>query len=393
MRYAVLIGDGMADEPRAELGGKTPLEAARTPHMDAIAAEGELGLVATIPKGMSPGSDVANLCLMGYDPRESYTGRAAIEAAGMGVELGPGDTAFRMNLVSIRDGRMEDYSAGAIETEDARALVEDLRREIEDGAVRLYPGVSYRHLLVARGLPAGELRSTPPHDIAGEPVDAHLPRGAGSDFLRDLMLRARRVLRESPRNRERAARGKVPATDIWLWGQGAAMDLTKIPERYGISGAVITAVDLVRGIGRLAGLEVLRVEGATGYLDTNYEGKVGAAAGALASRDLVYLHVEAPDEASHEGSLEKKIRAIEDFDARVVGPIRRLRERFEDLRILVLPDHATLLSTKTHDPRPVPYALSGPGVAGGGPGAFSEAAASGAPVLRGPELFERLVFG
>lgn len=393
MKYAILVGDGMADEPQASLGGKTPLEAARTPNMDSLAAEGELGLVRTIPPGMSPGSDVANLSLLGYDPSEHYRGRAPIEAAGMGVELAPSDTAFRCNLVCIREGRMADYSTGAIETPDAHALIEDLRRELEDGRVRLYPGVSYRNLLVVRDLPGGDLACTPPHDISGRPVAEYLPRGAGSDLLLDLMERARRVLRESPRNRERAALGKVVATDIWLWGQGSAMVLPKIPERFGITGYAISAVDLVRGIGVLAGLKPLRVEGATGYLDTNYEGKVEAAAKALDAGGLAFLHVEAPDETSHEGSLEKKIRAIEDFDSRVVGPVARLRERHPDLRILVLPDHATLLSTKTHDPRPVPYALWGAGISARSGKAFSEANASGSIVLSGSELFRKFVSG
>lgn len=393
MKYAILIGDGMADEPQAALDGKTPLEAASTPGMDALARSGRVLRVQTVPEGMPPGSDVANLSLLGYDPAAYYTGRAPIEAAGMGVELPPGATAFRCNLVSIRDGRMADYSAGAIETPDAHALVEELRGELGSDSVQLHPGVSYRHLLVVTGFPSGELDLTPPHDITDQPVSGHLPSGPGSDLLRDLMGRARDVLATSPVNARRKAGGKTPATDIWLWGHGAATVLPTLGKRYGLSGAVITAVDLVRGLGRLAGMEPIVVEGATGYLDTNYAGKVAAGLKALQTRDLIYLHVEAPDEASHEGSLEKKLQAIEDFDSRVVAEITRGVQSLGDVRILVLPDHPTFLSTRTHDSRPVPFVVAGAGIEPGSAGAYCERSAPEKPLYTGVSLFEEFLRG
>jgi 2,3-bisphosphoglycerate-independent phosphoglycerate mutase len=311
----------------------------------------------------------------------------------MGVPLAEKDTAFRCNLVHAAGGVMRDYSSGAIETSDAAALIEELKSELDSDTVRLYPGVSYRHLLVIGGFPAGELSCTPPHDITGKPCEPHLPAGAGADILADLALRARAVLRESPVNRRREAEGKVPVTDIWLWGQGRATVLPGIKERFGLTGSVITAVDLVRGLGRLAGLTVRRVEGATGYLDTNYAGKVAAAREALESEDLVYVHVEAPDETSHEGELDKKLQAIEDFDAKVVGPLSRLRERHERLRILVLPDHPTLLSTKTHDDTPVPFVVCGTGIEPDGVRRYCEAEAPPEARFTGTTLFEELVRG
>ena len=393
MKYVILVGDGMADEPQPSLGKKTPLEAARTPNMDALAAAGLVRLVQTIPAGMSPGSDVANMSLMGYDPAEYYTGRAPIEAAGMGVELDPRDTAFRCNLVHMEEGRMVDYSTGAIESADAHALIAELQPAIGTGSVRLFPGVSYRHLLLIRDFPRGELSLTPPHDITDREVKDFLPRGAGSHLLTDIMERARAVLKASPHNARRAAAGKMTATDVWFWGQGAATVLPPLRERFGLQGAVISAVDLVRGLGRLAGMTAITVQGATGYLDTNYAGKVEAAARALESLDLVYLHVEAPDETSHEGSLPKKIQAIEDFDAKVVGEIARLRKRHADLRLLVLPDHATLLSTKTHHRMPVPFLACGAGIPRGAASSYCEKAAPEAPLLTGPGLFEEFIRG
>jgi 2,3-bisphosphoglycerate-independent phosphoglycerate mutase len=383
----------MADEPQEALGGKTPLEHAATPHMDALAAGGRLGRVRTVPEGMHPGSDVANMSLMGYDPAVYYTGRAPIEAAGMGVALAEDDTAFRCNLVHTAGGTMVDYSAGAIESDDASALIEELKSALDSDTVRLYPGVSYRHLLVIRGFPKGELACTPPHDITGKAFEPHLPVGEGAEILAGLSTRARAVLRESAVNRRRAAAGKVTVTDIWLWGQGSASVFPKIGDRFGLSGSVITAVDLVRGLGRLAGLTVRRVEGATGYLDTNYAGKVAAATEALESEDLVYVHVEAPDETSHEGELGKKLRAIEDFDAKVVGPMAALRKRHERLRILVLPDHPTLLATKTHDATPVPFVVCGTGIEPDGSGRYCEAEAPHEARYSGTTLFEELVRG
>ncbi len=359
MKYVILIGDGMADEPLEELGGRTPLEAARTPHMDALAQQAsEMGLVKTIPQGFEPGSDVANMAILGYDPRKHFTGRAPIEAAAMGVELGPEDVAIRCNLVTLEEHDdqiiMADYSAGHISTEQAHQLIQKLKPIIEENErFELYPGVSYRHLLVWRGgrsqLEGAQL--TPPHDIPGEPVEPHLPKGRkGSSALIELMNRAREVLTSVDHNTQ--------ANAIWLWGAGPKPQMPTLGERFGISGSVISAVDLVRGLGVYAGLKVVRVPGATGYLDTNYRGKAEAALGALhRGDDLVYVHVEAPDEVSHEGDLEKKIRAIEDFDRQVVGPIVEGLRKFDEYAVLLMPDHPTPLKKRVHTADPVPFAI------------------------------------
>ena len=359
-KYVILIGDGMADEPLEELDGRTPLEVARTPHMDALARRAsEMGLVRTVPEGFEPGSDVANLAILGYDPHRYFTGRAPIEAAAMGVELGPEDVAIRCNLVTLeeRGGRtvMADYSGGHIPTEEAHELIRHLKPVLEeDGRFELYPGVSYRHLLLWRGglrLLEG-VRLTPPHAIPGEPAEPYLPQppeAEGARVLRELMTRSREVLIEREHN--------TRANAIWLWGAGPRPEMPALQERFGIRGSVISAVDLVRGLGVLAGLKIIRVPGATGYLDTNYEGKAEAALRALREGDdFVYVHVEAPDEVSHEGSLEKKLRAIEDFDARVVGPIVEGLQEFEHWALLLLPDHPTPLKKRVHTSDPVPFA-------------------------------------
>jgi len=380
MKAAVLVGDGMADHPLPELGGRTPLEVARTPNMDLIAREGTGGLVRTIPDGMHPGSDVANLSVLGYDPKKYYTGRAPLEAASMGVELSEDEFAFRCNLVTVEDGIMADYSAGHISTEEARELISLLQRSLGSGDLRFHPGVSYRHLLVLRGR-YEDLITTPPHDITGRPVEDYLPEGEGADLLVELMRASEEVLTNSELNRRRLAEGRKPANMIWPWGGGRTPKLPPFP----LEGGVISAVDLVKGIGTLAGLEVFDVPGATGYLDTNYEGKASCALEILKDMDFVFLHVEAPDEAGHSGSLEDKIRAIEDFDEKVVGP---LLEGIRKLggRVLVLPDHRTPIPVRTHTPEPVPFAFW-PGEVH--IGAFSEGEAeSGLRVREGHNLIE-----
>jgi len=392
VKYAFLVGDGMADEPIAELGGRTPLEAAHTPNMDRIAALGRVGRVKTIPDGLPPGSDVANLSLLGYDAAAAFQGRGPIEAASIGVELHPDDTAFRCNVVTLRDGLMDDYSAGHITTEESRPLILEIQAELGTDTVRFVPGVSYRHLAIFRNFPAG-LNCTPPHDISGRPWEAHRPQGPGREIVLELMDKARRVLAASDTNKRRVAAGKKPATDIWLWGQGRAMKLPTLRERFGLSGSVISAVDLVRGLGVLAGLKVRMVPGATGYLGTNYAGKVAAAKDALAAEDFVYLHVEAPDETGHEGDVGKKIQAIEEFDKHVVGEILSWAAGRSDVRILVAPDHATPIATKTHDGKPVPYAVCGAGVSAGSIRVYSERSAAGSPVIPAVELFERFIRG
>jgi 2,3-bisphosphoglycerate-independent phosphoglycerate mutase len=339
---------------------------------------------------MPPGSDVANLALLGYDPMTYYSGRAPIEAASLGVPLAADDTAFRCNLVTIDDDTMVDYSAGHITTGDAHLIVKELQEKCTTGTVRFFPGVSYRHLTVISGFPEG-LVTTPPHDISGKAVASYLPQGEGAEGLLALMQLAHEALATSEVNARRRREGKREATDIWLWGQGRAQSLPSMAQRYGITGSVISAVDLVRGLGVLAGLQVRIVDGATGYLGTNYAGKVAAAREALEEQDFVYLHVEAPDETGHEGFLEKKIQAIEEFDEQVVGEMLRYQRERGDLRVLVTPDHATPLSIKTHSAEAVPFTLCGPGVTGGAFTTYSEIAAHTCIPITGPELFDRFI--
>ncbi|MGV8127183.1 MAG: cofactor-independent phosphoglycerate mutase [Methanothrix sp.] len=372
MKLIVLLGDGMADLPLEVLGGRTPLQAAEKPNMDRLARQGRSGLARTVPEGFAPGSDVANLSVLGYDPTECYTGRAPLEAAAMNVHLGPDDIAFRCNFVTIDNGLMKDYSAGHISTEEGQELIEALAPLMP--RQRLYPGVSYRNLLVLQA--GARAECTPPHDISGQPVEEHLPRGQDSELLVALMEAARPVLERHQVNRRRMAARKRPANAIWLWGQGPAPAMPSFAEKYGLSGAMISAVDLLKGIGRYAGLEVIDVPGATGNIDTNYQGKVDAALEALKSRDFVYLHIEAPDEAGHEGEIDLKVRAIELFDEKVVGPVLQALEKSgEDWRVLLMPDHATPISIKTHSSDPVPFTIAGSGIEPDGVESFDELAA------------------
>jgi 2,3-bisphosphoglycerate-independent phosphoglycerate mutase len=399
MKYVVLLGDGMADEPIAALNGKTPLEHAHTPFMDRLARDGEIGLAQTIPPGFPPGSDVANLSVFGYDPRICYSGRSPLEAASMGVTLGASDVAFRLNLVTLGEGPageiMEDFSAGHITTEEARQLLLYLQESLGSREFQFFPGVSYRHLLVWRE-GRDDLHFTPPHDISGQPIGAFLPSGDGAPVLMELAGKARRLLAGHPVNQARLAAGKKPANAIWLWGHGRAPQMEPITTRYGLTGAVISAVDLIKGIGIYAGLDVINVPGATGYLDTNYLGKAEYALEALRSRDYIYLHVEAPDEASHGGLLQEKIQAIEDFDRLVVGTMVEGLRKLGPFRVLVLPDHPTPLAKRTHTSDAVPYILYGSA------GEFSNstpvdgyheraAEASGRHLPEGHRLMERLV--
>lgn len=360
MKSIILLGDGMADEPLDKLGGKTPLEIARIPHMDSLASRGEMGMARTVKKGFPPGSDVANMTVLGLDPALCYTGRAPIEAVSMGVDLSPEDTAFRINLVTItsHDGRpiMEDYCSEHITTEEARSLVLDLRRIVKDNpAIAMYPGIEYRHLMVIHGYSSPGLKTTPPHDITGEPIEQYLPN---DPMLKDIINRSMAFLKDHPVNLSRRAKGKRQATSLWPWGEGKAMQALTLQQEYGITGAMISAVDLLKGLGRLRGMEVIDVPGATGWIDTNYLGKARAAVDAMDRHDLVYVHVEAPDEAGHGGSVEKKIQAIEDFDGKVVGEVlKRMEDRGEPFRLLVMPDHPTPIAKKTHTPDPVPYIL------------------------------------
>lgn len=352
----------MPDEPIEQLGGKTPLEHAHTPAMDFMARRGRLGMAQTIPEGYPPGSDVANLSVFGYDPATCYTGRSPLEAASMGVALGPDDVAFRLNLVNLRrengDVFMGDYSAGHISTEEGKELVLALGEELGSAEFEFHPGVSYRHLMVWRN-GRDKLDLTPPHDISGKSIKDYLPRGDGAEVLLRLMERSQAILAGHRQYGLRLEAGKTPANSIWLWGHGKAPKMETYDSKFGLNGAVISAVDLIRGIGVYAGLEIVKVPGATGYLDTNYEGKAEAALKALERLDFVYLHVEAPDESSHSGSLENKIRAIEDFDSKIVAPICKEIKKYGEYRILCTPDHPTPLRLMTHTADPVPFVIYG----------------------------------
>ncbi len=360
-KMAVLVGDGMGDEPVAALGGKTPLQAADIPAIRRAAALGRVQLVRTVPEGLSPGSDVANMGLLGYNAKENYTGRAAIEAAGARIPLQPSDVAYRANLVTVADGRMLDYSAGDITNEEAHPLIAALNAAAGREGLRFHGGVSYRHLLVWRNGPL-ELVLTPPHEISGKPVADFLPKGPRAEEILALMDLSRQVFAEHPVNRARAARGVRPATQIWPWGFGKAMSLQSYPERYGLRGGVITAVDLVRGLAELCGLEVIRVPGATGWIDTDYAGKAQAAIDCLRRADFVYVHVEAPDECGHKGLAEEKVRAIGNFDRLVVAPVwAALEAEGKPYRLVVCTDHRTPVAKRGHTSDPVPFAwVDGP---------------------------------
>ncbi len=351
----------MPDHLLPELGGKTPLEAANTPNLDKIAKCAiKFGMVKTIPDPLPPGSDVGNLTVLGYDPMVYYTGRSPLEAASMGVELGPTDVTLRCNLVTLADDNghtiMEDYSAGHITTEDAEQIINDLKSELEEDNLKLHPGVSYRHLLVWSG-GNKEIVTTPPHDISGKEITSYFPSGEGSQKLKELIDKSRDILKDHPVNKKRIEEGKNPANSIWLWGQGVAPTMPTFKELYGLTGSVISAVDLVKGIGKYAGLEVIEVPGATGYLDTNYEGKVDYALESLNELDLTMIHIESTDETGHVGDAKLKIQAIEDFDGRVVGRVLDGIKKFGDYKILVMSDHPTPIDLRTHVNEPVPYAI------------------------------------
>ncbi len=362
MKYIVLLGDGMADEPIEALGGKTPLQAAETPNMDRLARSGRVGMAHTVPDGFHPGSDVANLSVFGYDPRQCYSGRSPIEAASMGVELGEQDVAFRLNLVYLvpNYGKlyMADFSAGHISTEESAQIIKSLQDELGDDEFQFYPGVSYRHLMVWRG-GKDKMQTAPPHDLTGQSVEDSMPAGEGAAELVNLMNASQLLLKRHPVNLKREEQDQPTANSIWLWGQGRAPKLETYADKFGVSGAVISAVDLIKGIGVYAGLDIIDVPGATGYLDTNYRGKAEHALEALKSRDFVYLHVEAPDEAAHGGMLEEKIKAIENFDREVVGTVAEGIGALGDHRILVLPDHPTPVQKMTHTSDAVPFILYG----------------------------------
>ena len=392
MKYILLVGDGMADHPHPGLGGKTPLQAAHTPNMDRLAQHGTVGTAHTLVQGYPLGSDVANLSLLGYDPVAYYSGRAPLEAANIGVDLAPADVAFRLNLVSVKDGIMADYSSGHIPTEDAKPLIKMLGERLGTKKISFHLGTSYRHLLVWRSGPL-EARCTPPHDFSDRPVADHLPRGPRHKELIQVMEDSRLLLEGHEVNRERRRDNQPPANMIWLWGQGKKPEMPTLTHKYQLTGAVISAVDLVKGIGIYAGLQVVNVPGATGYLDTNYVGKAEAALKVLKKHDFVFVHVEAPDETGHNGDVAGKVQAIEDFDAKVVGTILAGLEGRDDYRVLVLPDHPTPLDVRTHVDEPVPFVLYQPGRPPSGLAGYDEAQAraTGRHVEQGWRLMDVLI--
>jgi 2,3-bisphosphoglycerate-independent phosphoglycerate mutase len=399
MKFALVIPDGCADEPQSILGGRTPLQAARVPNMDEIAQLGVVGRADNVPASMPSGSDVATMSLFGYDPLKYHTGRAPLECAAQGIALGPGDWAIRCNFVTIENGVMKSFTAGQIPNDLAEQLIADLARELGGAALEFHAGVSYRNLLVYRagssstGGPGSApfskaTRTTPPHDVTDKPVAGYLPAGPGEDLLCHLMQGSIPVLANSTANQARTAAGELAATQIWLWGLGQRPALENFQKRFGKSGAMITAVDLLRGIARLLGWKNLAVPGATGYLDTDYAAKGQHAIRALDDVDLVIVHVEATDEASHEGDAHAKVEALERIDHDIVGPLHAHLRRLGDYRILVSPDHPTFLRTKTHSHGCVPFAMCGTGVTPDGSRAYDEctAAASSLVFHRGCDL-------
>lgn len=398
IKYVVIVGDGMADYPIESLGGKTPLAVAKTPHMDRMAGLGEIGLVRTIPDGYQPGSEIANLSIFGYDPARYYTGRGPLEAASLGVKFTNNDIAFRCNLVTLRlNGNrivMEDFSAGHISDGEARELINEINNELSTDEIRFYAGVSYRHLMILKNRADLErLKIIPPHDIIGQEVSPFLPEM--KEPILDLVKESQRVLKNHPINRVRKEKGLPPANSIWLWGQGRSPRMITMKKRFGLDGYVISAVHLIKGIGILAGLKAPDVPGATGYFDTNYEGKIEYSLRGLREKDFIYLHVEAPDEAGHMGNLSLKIEAIEAFDERIVGALLKGMEGFEHYKVMVLPDHPTPLSVRTHTADPVPFVIysSAGAAASVRRNQFDEASASrsGIFIEKGFELIERFL--
>ena len=399
MKYIIVLGDGMADYPCPELNNLTPLQYAQTPNMDYIASKGEIGLVQSVPNGFPPGSDVANLSVMGYAPSEYYSGRSPLEAVSMGVDLADHDIAFRCNLVTLSDEpdyqnkKMVDYSSGEITSEESRQLIETIQKELKSNDKHFYPGISYRHLMVwHKGATDTEL--VPPHDIFGLQIKEHLPQGTGGDVLIDIMERSYAVLKDHPVNLLRRERGLNPANSLWLWGQGKRPGLPLFKDLYQLEGAVISAVDLIQGIGVCAGMRIIKVPGATGNIHTNFKGKGEAVLTALSEgADYVYLHIEAPDEAGHQGNTELKVQAIEEIDRQVLSLLFEGLREYPRYRIMLLPDHPTPLKLRTHTAEPVPFCIadSDAVMAKGRTYDESAATASGILIPDGPTLMKRFL--
>ena len=364
MKYVILLCDGMADYPLDIFQGKTPMEAAHKPCMDSLAAKAELGIAHTVPEGMAPGSDVANLSVLGYRPQDCYTGRSPLEAANIGIDLTDDDVAIRCNLVTLSDEAdyadktMVDYCAGDIHTAQADELIKAVQAELGGGEFDFYTGTAYRHCLVWHGGKTAIGKLTPPHDISGQCVGEHLPSHPDAAPLLELMKKSEAILEGHPVNQKRREAGLNPATSVWLWGHGKRPQLQNFTERFGVKGAMVSAVDLLKGIARLGGMRLCEVEGATGYLDTNFVGKREAAIEALRDGcDMVYIHLEAPDECGHRGEIENKVKAIEEIDRQVLAPLMEAMKEIDDVSLLIMPDHPTPLAIKTHSSAPVPYLL------------------------------------
>lgn len=399
MKYIIVLGDGMSDEPLEQLGGKTPLMAANKPNIDKIAHLGQTGLLRTVPPTMHPGSEIANMAIMGYDVEKVFEGRGSLEAASMGVTLEPGDMAMRVNLISIEDEKIKNHSAGHISDEEAKELILYLQDHLGTDRVTFYPGVSYRHLLVIKG-GNKEIACTPPHDVPGTPWRDVMPKEkskageATAALVEDLIVKSQQLLKDHPVNKAREEKGKDPANSIWPWSPGYKPEMKTFQESYGIkTGAVISAVDLIFGIGAYAGLDPIHVEGATGLYDTNYEGKVEAAIDALKEKDFVYLHIEASDEAGHEGDYKLKTKTIEYLDSRVVKPLwEAVQKMDENVTIAILPDHPTPCALKTHTHEPVPVIIYRKGIVADAVSRYDEdSVRSGSlGLMVGPELMESL---
>jgi len=389
MKYAIILPDGAADVPLPQLGGRTPLAAARIPNMDAIARTGRLGRVVTVPAGFIPGTDVASMTLFGYDPHVYYTGRAPIEAAARGLAVGPDEVIFRCNFVTILGGRMCDFTAGHISQSEAEQLIaelESLARQSDPAfaGCKFHAGVGYRNLMLASPVAAYDVKCTPPHDIPNQPVFGHLPQGPGAERVLKIMERGAEVLADHPVNQARRAAGRDPVSDIWLWGQGRPRRFEPFAERFGLRTAAITAVDIIRGLAISMGMELIDVPGATGYFDTDYAGKGRAAVRALDDFDLIAVHVEATDEAGHAGNATEKVKALECIDEHIVAPLLEKLRQFDEWRILVVPDHYTPCTTTAHDATPTPFALAGHDVAPSNAAEFSEAAAATTGIMVDP---------
>lgn len=397
MKYVVVLCDGMADLPIEELGNRTPMQAANKPHIDALAKTSLVGKVRTVDDGLAPGSDVANLSVMGFDPLKCYTGRSPLEAANIGVDMSDTDVAIRCNLVTLSDDAkyedksMVDYCAGDISTAEADEIIKTIQQELGGGEFDFFTGVSYRHCLIWHGGKCDGYTLTPPHDISGKPIADHIAGHVESGLI-ELMKKSEDILKNHPVNLARIKEGKRPANSIWLWGQGSRPSLEDFQKKNGIKGAVVSAVDLIKGIGRCANMQVIDVDGATGYIDTNFDGKAKAAIDALADNDYVYVHLEAPDECGHRREVKNKVRAIELIDEKIVAPLIEALKG-EHFKMLILPDHPTPISTGTHSREPVPFMLydSGRNESGVSTLTEDEAAKTGVFVERGPMLIEMML--